>query len=93
MRAVIAALFTLSLLAVALGLIHISFVAISSLAVLLANKDITLFFYRTKGVWFASGAVLFHQVYYLYSSAAFAWVLLEQAVIKMSGRGSASAEL
>lgn len=92
-RAVIAALFTLSLLAVVLGLIHVWFVAISLLAVLLANKDITLFFYRTKGAFFALGALLFHQVYYLYSSAAFAWVVLEQTVIKMSGRGSASAEL
>ena len=33
-------------------------------------------FYRRK-VLFALGGLLFHQVYYLYSSAAFAWCWLE----------------
>ena len=46
---------------------------------LVANRDIAVFFNRRRGPVFAIGAVFFHQIYYLYSASAFAWVFLEQA--------------
>ena len=39
---------------------------------LAANASFLSFFTRTKGALFALRALMFHQVYYLYSSAAFA---------------------
>ena len=46
-------------------------------AIALANASLLRLFYRRKGLLFALGGLLFHQVYYLYSSAAFAWCWLE----------------
>ena len=42
--------------------------------VLLANFHLMWLFTRTGGVGFALAALGFHQLYYLYSSAAFVWV-------------------
>lgn len=43
-----------------------------------ANQEITRFFLRKRGAWFALRAFLFHQFYYLYSAASYAiaWVQL-----------------
>jgi glycosyltransferase involved in cell wall biosynthesis len=38
-----------------------------------SNSSLASLFYRRNGPLFALGGLLFHQVYYLYSSAAFAW--------------------
>jgi glycosyltransferase involved in cell wall biosynthesis len=46
-------------------------------AIALANASLLRLFYRRKGPLFALGGLLFHQVYYLYSSAAFTWCWLE----------------
>jgi glycosyltransferase involved in cell wall biosynthesis len=46
-------------------------------AIALANADLLRLFYRRKGALFALRGLLFHQVYYLYSSAAFAWCWIE----------------
>lgn len=46
-------------------------------AIALANASLVSLFYRRKGLLFALGGLLFHQVYYLYSSAAFASCWLE----------------
>jgi glycosyltransferase involved in cell wall biosynthesis len=46
-------------------------------AIALANASLLRLFYRRKGPLFAVAGLLFHQVYYLYSSAAFAWCWLE----------------
>ena len=53
-------------------------------AVLIANRELLALFRRRRGAAFAVAGVLFHQVYYLYASAAFAWSSLERAV----GRGA-----
>ena len=45
-------------------------------ASVLANIDFIRFFTRTRNVWFATRAFFFHQAYYCYSSAAFAWAVL-----------------
>ena len=52
-------------------------------AIALANVSLLRLFYRRKGPLFALGGLLFHQVYYLYSSAAFAWCWLEYRTKKM----------
>jgi hypothetical protein len=41
------------------------------------NWDFFTFLRRRKGVGFAFSGLLFHQVYYVYSSAAFAWCWIE----------------
>jgi hypothetical protein len=50
--------------------------------VLFANIEMAVFFYRKGGLLFACGAMLFHQVYYLYSSVAFVLVYIEQTLWK-----------
>lgn len=84
-RAVFAGILVLVSLAVVTGMLPVLSLAPIGLVVLLANKDITRFFFRQRGAFFAVRALLFHQVYYLYSSAAFAWVVLEQMVDKVTG--------
>ena len=37
---------------------------------LAVNREIAMFFKRRGGLVFATGALLFHQVYYLYSASA-----------------------
>lgn len=87
-RAVVAALFALSLLLVLVNLIPpVSLLATLGL-VLLANRDITSFFYRRNGLPFACGALLFHQVYYIYSAASFAFAVVERFVHKIFGRSA-----
>ncbi len=53
----------------------------------LANGSLLRLFYRRKGPLFALGGLLFHQVYYLYSSAAFAWCWLEFRIDRMTRAG------
>jgi hypothetical protein len=53
------------------------------LLVLVANREIIQFFNRRGGPVFAAGALLFHQVYYLYSASSFAWVVGERVVAKL----------
>ena len=81
-RAVVAGVFFLSLFAVCTGLIGLRWLIFPVLLAFFANVDIALFFYRRRGLLFAVGAFLFHQVYYLYSGSAFAWVLGEQFLEK-----------
>ena len=60
-------------------------------AIAMAKGSLLRLFYRRKGPLFALGGLLFHQVYYLYSSAAFAWCWLEFQANKLTraGRGKA----
>lgn len=46
-------------------------------AIALANRELVGLFWQRKGPLFALGGLLFHQVYYVYSSAAFAGCWLE----------------
>ncbi len=81
-RALVAAGFLLTLLAVPFGYVSPRVLIFSLLLVLFANIEMAVFFYRSRGLVFASGAMLFHQVYYLYSSAAFVLVFIEQTLWK-----------
>ncbi len=49
------------------------------LALVALNFDLYRFFFRKRGVWFTLRALPLHWLYYLYSSAAFAYVMLFSA--------------
>lgn len=76
-RAVLAGLTGASLLAAIPGLvpIWISLVVLGGTAV--ANREILTFFKWKRGAWFALRAFLFHQLYYVYSSASYAFASLD----------------
>ena len=77
-RAVIAGLLVLALFSVLVGLLPGWVFGLMLVVAVAANLEITALFYRRKGLLFAIGAFLFHQLYYLYSAGAFAYVILEQ---------------
>jgi len=81
-RAVVAGVLLLSIIFFLAGLIRLPLLLVPVLLMLIANREIALFFKRRGGLAFACGALLFHQVYYLYSAAAFAWVMVEQTLFK-----------
>ena len=85
-KAVLAGLFALSLLGLVLGLSGLLPLFIMFLVVLFANREIASVFYQRRGPLFALAAVLFHQVYYLYSAGSFAWVVAEQMFARLTGR-------
>ncbi|MCI0666636.1 MAG: glycosyltransferase [Methylococcaceae bacterium] len=76
-KALIAALFVFVLIAAVFGILPIWSLGLAFAVVTAANWDLALCFFRRQGVLFALGGLLYHQIYYLYSSAAFAWALLE----------------
>ncbi len=85
-RAVVAGLFTLCILAALVGLLPAIWLVPATLVMVAANWEITRFFNRGHGPVFACGALLFHQVYYLYSGAAFVFAYIEHAFLKLFGR-------
>lgn len=56
--------------------------------ILFANANLFGLFYRRRGLLFALGGLLFHQVYYLYSGFAFAWCWLERYLPRSTRAGS-----
>jgi glycosyltransferase involved in cell wall biosynthesis len=81
-RAVLAMSLVLVVLASLFGLLT-WWVAVGMLIVgLIANSNFISFFNRRKGFLFTCGGFLYHQFYYLYSSTAFAFAVLEKAVKK-----------
>ena len=90
LRAVITALFVLSLLVLPFAP-QIWWLALALLAaVIAANWPLLTFLARAGGLGLAIRGGLYHQLYYLYSSAAFAWCWLEW-VFRRRGAQSASA--
>lgn len=81
-KAVIAGLFFLTLLGAVLGFWSGAVFLLVLLVALAANWEITSMFYRRKGLLFAIGGFLYHQLYYVYSAGAFAYAVIE----KMLGR-------
>jgi glycosyltransferase involved in cell wall biosynthesis len=79
LRAVLAGLVAAALLAGALGLISWLVPAMLLAAAIMANLKMFGLFRRRNGLLFAFGGVLFHQTYYLYSSAAYCscWLLVK----------------
>lgn len=81
LKAAAACLWMLSIaILLASGFYWISAVSFSALTLLAAalNAPLFAFFMKERGPWFALRAVLFHQVYYLYSSATFAVCLVRK---------------
>ena len=50
--------------------------------VIAANFNLLTFFVRRNGTVFGLGGLLFHQVYYLYSGAAFVWCWVERRLFR-----------
>lgn len=81
-KAVIAGLFFLALLGFIAGL-GSGWILILLLAIALAaNWEITSLFFRRKGLLFAVGGFLFHQLYYVYSAGSFAYAMAEKMLGK-----------
>lgn len=76
-RAALAGVFALLLAATALGFVPVWAAASAGAGAAVANLSLLRFFLRHRGLWFAAGAAAFHQVYYLYASASFAWAAVE----------------
>lgn len=85
LRALVAGIFALSLLAALFGALSPPLLALPALLMLAVNREIAMFFSRRGGPVFAIGALLFHQVYYWYSASAFAWVVMERIAGKVFG--------
>jgi hypothetical protein len=65
-------------------------VLLTGSVVLWLNLDLYWFLYRKRGMWFTLRAIPLHWFYYLYSSAAFASVLLVGAWNNVTGRAGES---
>lgn len=76
MRAAMIGLLAVLLSAAGAGLMPSWLAAAVGLGVLFANASLLGFFARHRGPRFALAAAAFHQLYYLYSSASFAWAAL-----------------
>jgi glycosyltransferase involved in cell wall biosynthesis len=74
-RALIAGLLVLALMAGAARLISPLWPAAALLLALGANRELLGFFRARRGTWFAARAFAYHQFYYLYSGASFAYAL------------------
>ena len=88
-RASLALGWTLGLLVWAAGLIPAWLLVATVVASALANLELIRFFNAQRGALFAARAFLYHQFYYVYSSAAFAYASL-QHVVSRSRAGAAS---
>lgn len=56
------------------------------IAAAVLNWSFVRFMFENGGVWFAIRSFLFHQVYYVYSAAAFSWCLFEYHVLGIKDR-------
>jgi glycosyltransferase involved in cell wall biosynthesis len=76
-RAALAGLLVLSLPASALGFAPGWTPLALLIAAAAANAELLVMFTRKRGPLFAAAAIVFHQLYYLYSTAAFLWCWCE----------------
>jgi len=90
LRAVLAGLLLLSPVAAAAGLVSFWVVPVLLLVTIWMNREVAALFLRRRGLLFACGALLYHQVYYVYSAAAFGWVFLETRLRRLFGGSSPS---
>lgn len=82
-RAVLAGILLLAVVACLMGYVSLLLVFILALVVLAANRDIVAFFFTRGGFFFTLRAVFFHQIYYLYSAAAFVGVTFEKNILNV----------
>lgn len=79
--AVIAALFFMSMLNTTLTGLNSPMVVMLFLIAYFSNRQLYNLFYRKKGGLFMFGGILYHQIYYIYSSAAFVFCYLEKKLL------------
>jgi cellulose synthase/poly-beta-1,6-N-acetylglucosamine synthase-like glycosyltransferase len=89
LRAGLAGLLVITLLCAPPGLAPWWVPAAMAVAVAIANRQLFRFFSQRKGPAFALGATLFHQFYYLYSSAAFVWSWIEVRIFRQHRKPAA----
>lgn len=77
LRAILAAVFFAVFAAALFGLAPGWLAGLMFILTGIANRELFALFYRRKGILFAIAGLAYHQFYYLYSSLAFAWALLE----------------
>lgn len=82
LRAAIAGVSSLIVPMAIMGVISPWWLLPTLLTVLTCNWDLFCLFRDRRGFMFAMKALLFHQAYYLYSSAAFTWCWLEARLIR-----------
>jgi len=85
LRALLAGLFLLIVIAAVAGFVPWWTVPGMVVLVAWANRNLLALFYRRKGLVFAGMGLAFHQLYYLYSSAAFVYSLFECKLKKLAG--------
>jgi GT2 family glycosyltransferase len=90
-RALLAVCCLSTLLLAAVGIAPVWLAAIALAAIAVANAPLFRFFRSRRGTVFAIGGVLYHQLYYLYSAAAYAccqlaysWSALRRRVARRS---------
>ena len=86
-RAILALATIASIVVWALGWLDGWMVAILAAILIAANMGFLAFFVRKRGLVFAVRALLFHQLYYAYSSAAFAVAKVEHYLNRVKIRG------
>jgi glycosyltransferase involved in cell wall biosynthesis len=91
LRAALAGAFLLVILAAVAGLLPWWSVVAVTAVVIWANRSLLALFYRRKGLLFAAMGLAFHQLYYLYSSAAFVYSVLECRLKKLFGATGSTA--
>jgi len=76
-KAVIAGLFLLVGVAVAAQILPVWALVIMFVVVVGVHWNLAECFFQRRGLLFSLGGLLYHQLYYIYSSIAFVWALLE----------------
>lgn len=88
LRAALAGMLLIALISVSLGLLPWVAVIVAGVLAAYANRQLFAFFYRQKGIGFALRATIFHQFYYLYSTAAFVWSWIEIKILRLHPKGA-----
>lgn len=86
LKAVVAGLFLLSLLALPFLTGGVRMTLLLGALALALNWRFASFLYRNGGFGFAIASLLYHQLYYTYSAAAYAWCLFEFHVLGIKDR-------
>ncbi len=79
-RAGLAGLFVVALFMVAIGWLPWWVVLVVVATAIFVNNKLFSLFFKRKGLLFAFMGIAYHQLYYLYSSAAFVYCILESKV-------------
>jgi hypothetical protein len=82
LRAILAGVSLAALPAAAIGLLPYWALAPILLTAVTANWHLFRLFAKVRGYGFASAGLAFHQIYYLYSTASFAWCWFESKLLR-----------